>query len=231
MLAIVERYLQALKSARSDSDINRILGEAADGFGFRSAFLLEYTTDMKGVRHVIDTNPKRRAWWPQFFTSDLRPPLSEVNALLQRGPVVEFNAGTVGHTDRLRAVSETYDITSVHAVPISHQGQIVGIAGFCGARDLDQQESMALQLIAYTMFAEIRASTHIQTESHSVALTPREREVMQLSAEGMTSSEIAERLGMSPRTANQHADNVADKLGTRNRAHTVAEIVRRGLLN
>jgi DNA-binding CsgD family transcriptional regulator len=35
---------------------------------------------------------------------------------------------------------------------------------------------------------------------------------------------------MSTRTANQHVDNVAAKLGTRNRAHTVAEIVRRGLL-
>jgi DNA-binding CsgD family transcriptional regulator len=35
---------------------------------------------------------------------------------------------------------------------------------------------------------------------------------------------------MSARTVNQHVDNVADKLGTRNRAHTVAEIVRRGLL-
>jgi DNA-binding CsgD family transcriptional regulator len=35
---------------------------------------------------------------------------------------------------------------------------------------------------------------------------------------------------MSARTANQHVDNVADKLGTRNRAHTVAEILRRGLI-
>ena len=47
---------------------------------------------------------------------------------------------------------------------------------------------------------------------------------------GVTSVEIAAQLGMSARTVNQHVDNVADKLGTRNRAHTVAEIVRRGLL-
>ena len=43
-------------------------------------------------------------------------------------------------------------------------------------------------------------------------------------------AQIAGELGMSPRTVNQHVDNVADKLGTRNRAHTVAEIVKRGLL-
>src|SRR3569833_334961 len=57
-----------------------------------------------------------------------------------------------------------------------------------------------------------------------------ERLVMRLSAAGLTSGEIAEQLGMAARTVNQHVDNVADKLGTRNRAHTVAEIVRRGLL-
>ena len=44
-------------------------------------------------------------------------------------------------------------------------------------------------------------------------------------------SEIAERLGMSARTVNQHVDNVADKLGTKNRTHTIAEVIRHGLLH
>ena len=43
--------------------------------------------------------------------------------------------------------------------------------------------------------------------------------------------EIAERLGMSARTVNQHVDNVADKLGTKNRTHTIAEVIRHGLLH
>lgn len=53
---------------------------------------------------------------------------------------------------------------------------------------------------------------------------------MELSAEGMTSELVAMRLDMSPRTVNQHIDNVAGKLKTRNRVHTVAEAIRRGLL-
>ena len=47
----------------------------------------------------------------------------------------------------------------------------------------------------------------------------------------MTSVEIADKLGMSARTVNQHVDNVADKLGTRNRTHTIAELVRNDMLN
>lgn len=43
-------------------------------------------------------------------------------------------------------------------------------------------------------------------------LTPREKEVIALSADGLTSVEIAERLGMSARTVNQHVDNVARRV-------------------
>ena len=46
----------------------------------------------------------------------------------------------------------------------------------------------------------------------------------------MTSQEMADRLGLSSRTVNQHLDNVADKLGTKNRVHTVAEAIRRDIL-
>jgi len=42
---------------------------------------------------------------------------------------------------------------------------------------------------------------------------------------------FAQKLGMSARTVNQHVDNVADKLGTRNRTHTIAELVRNDMLN
>ena len=87
----------------------------------------------------------------------------------------------------------------------------------------------ALQLVVYTIFAEIR--TRRLSPAAGVTLTPREQQVIRLSAEGLTSAEIASELGMSARTANQHIDNVADKLGTRNRAHTVAEVIRNNLLH
>ncbi len=105
----------------------------------------------------------------------------------------------------------------------------MGVGGFCGTAELDKQREAALQLIVYSAFTHVRTSRSSASES-DVRLTPRERDVMRLSATGLTSAEIAEELGMSARTVNQHVDNVADKLGTRNRAHTVAEIVRRGLL-
>ena len=48
-------------------------------------------------------------------------------------------------------------------------------------------------------------------------LTPREREVLHLVAEGLTSSEIAARLFISPRTAEYHLRKVFSKLGISSR--------------
>lgn len=42
--------------------------------------------------------------------------------------------------------------------------------------------------------------------------TPRQRQVIQLIAEGCSNVEIAERLGISPRTAKAHADILRTKL-------------------
>ena len=54
------------------------------------------------------------------------------------------------------------------------------------------------------------------------ALTPREREVAALVADGMTNREIAERLVISERTAEYHVEQIRNKLGVRSRAQVAA---------
>jgi DNA-binding CsgD family transcriptional regulator len=230
MLAAVESSLQALSSARSDKDIARVLADAATRFGFRSAYLIEYAGKLSAMQRVLDTDPARRDWWESYFASDLRPRPREVAASVEGREIQRYDASRFGPgSDRLRATCEAHDVVDVTVLPIAHESELVGVAGFCGAPKLDRESEMALQMIAYSAFAHLREARE-RTPDIGVQLTPRERQVMQLSAEGFTSAEIGTQLGMSTRTANQHVDNVAAKLGTRNRAHTVAEIVRRGLL-
>jgi two-component system, NarL family, response regulator NreC len=62
------------------------------------------------------------------------------------------------------------------------------------------------------------------------ALTDREREVLQLVAEGLTSRAIAERLGLSPRTVESHRANVMAKLRTPSTAGLVRFVAERRLL-
>lgn len=61
------------------------------------------------------------------------------------------------------------------------------------------------------------------------ALTPREREVLRLLAEGAGSKEIAYELGLSPKTVDAHRHNIMGKLGVDNLAALVKYALREGL--
>lgn len=61
-------------------------------------------------------------------------------------------------------------------------------------------------------------------------LTSREREVLQLAAEGHTSAEIAARLFISSRTVETHRSAVMRKLGLRRQTDLVRYALRRGIL-
>jgi DNA-binding CsgD family transcriptional regulator len=58
--------------------------------------------------------------------------------------------------------------------------------------------------------------------SGRLPLTEREREIMTLVASGLQSSDIADRLFLSPETVKSHVHNALGKLGAHTRAHAVA---------
>jgi DNA-binding NarL/FixJ family response regulator len=61
-------------------------------------------------------------------------------------------------------------------------------------------------------------------------LTAREREVLHLAAQGMTSAETANRLCISPRTVEVHRARVMQKLGLHNRTELIHFAIRRGII-
>jgi DNA-binding NarL/FixJ family response regulator len=58
-------------------------------------------------------------------------------------------------------------------------------------------------------------------------LTPRERQIVQLLAEGRTNKEVAAALGISIKTVEAHRANIMRKLGT----HSIGEVVRYAIRN
>src|ERR1044072_5457706 len=62
-------------------------------------------------------------------------------------------------------------------------------------------------------------------------LTTREREVLHLSAEGLTNNELANRLGISVRTAETHRANVMLKLDVHAQADLTRYALRRGIIS
>lgn len=61
-------------------------------------------------------------------------------------------------------------------------------------------------------------------------LTIREREILQLSVQGYTNTEIASKLYISPRTAETHRTNLMRKLSLHNHAQLIQFAVQRGII-
>jgi DNA-binding NarL/FixJ family response regulator len=67
----------------------------------------------------------------------------------------------------------------------------------------------------------LNSRTMEPTPSNALGLTSREREVIQLVAEGKSTKEVAVTLGLSVKTADTHRSNLMRKLGV----HSVSELV------
>jgi DNA-binding CsgD family transcriptional regulator len=92
-------------------------------------------------------------------------------------------------------------------------------------RDFSDRDRLVLQtlaphLIDLRLRAELRSARPRQP--FDVRLTRRERDVLELVAEGMTNREVAQALHIAVGTVGKHLDNIYDKLNASNRAAAVS---------
>lgn len=86
---------------------------------------------------------------------------------------------------------------------------------------------MARQALAEARDAQASLAPQPHTEQ---PLSPRETQVLQLAAEGLTNKEIAYRLGISERTIQFHMNSIFNKTASQSRTEAVALALRNGWL-
>lgn len=106
-------------------------------------------------------------------------------------------------------------------------------------RDLDADKLLAaaqaaghgLAVIDPSLAPHLLPATSPAAEALSIAeLTPRESEVLQLLAEGLTNKAIAQRLGVSDHTVKFHVNAILSKLSAQSRTEAVVRATRLGLI-
>jgi D-alanyl-D-alanine carboxypeptidase/D-alanyl-D-alanine-endopeptidase (penicillin-binding protein 4) len=94
-------------------------------------------------------------------------------------------------------------------------------AGALGAYSLHNKDGSLSALVRM-----IRAA--IEDVAPTQGLTRRQRQVLELIAEGMDNAEIAEKLGITQRTARAHVSAVLERLGADNRTQAAVMALRKG---
>jgi len=68
-------------------------------------------------------------------------------------------------------------------------------------------------------------------EGGATPLSKREREILQKVADGATTRQVANELGISPHTVKTHLERIFEKLGANDRAQAVAMAIRQGIVH
>lgn len=69
------------------------------------------------------------------------------------------------------------------------------------------------------------------SEGGATPLSKREREILQKVADGSTTRQVANELGISPHTVKTHLERIFEKLGANDRAQAVAMAIRQGIVH
>lgn len=202
-----------------------LLGYLAEHLGYRGAFLMAFPSDRSATTRLWDSDSVRSVWWHTHFDGGAS---SSMRSIVESLPVPGVQFVELQPEDVNYPFGASYDFVSFTVVPVTFDSQLRGVVCFTGERMEHRDFAVSLQIVCYSLL--VQAHNLTAGSGRRVALTPRERQVMELSAAGLTSEMVASELGMSPRTVNQHVDNVSSKLNARNRVHAVAEAMRRGLL-
>jgi DNA-binding NarL/FixJ family response regulator len=96
-------------------------------------------------------------------------------------------------------------------------------------RSVVRGESMLDSKVTKSVLEKLVASREAKAAADD-DLTPREREVLTLIAEGATNKEIAAKLVVSENTARNHVSHILAKLGFSRRSEAAAYAVRKGLV-
>ena len=97
------------------------------------------------------------------------------------------------------------------------------LGGVAGLRLVTSGEAATIALVSRQAQAPV--------EPADIDLTPRERDVLVLMAEGASNKAIARQLGISVHTAKFHVGSLLDKLDATGRTDAVAHAARIGVIN
>ena len=208
---------------------------------FRILIADDHEVVRRGVRALLESHP---GWEVCGEAKDGRDAVESAKALRPDLVLVDVGMPNLNGLDATRQILSQLPNTRVLVLTMHESEQIIREVLEVGARGFLLKSDTARDLIAAVEALQRRTTFFTSSVAEIVLngylhrgpdlekplkerLTPREREVVQLLAEGKTSKEVAVVLNLSVKTAETHRTNVMRKLNL----HSVADLVRYAVRN
>jgi DNA-binding NarL/FixJ family response regulator len=198
----------------------------------------------KGLRSILEEQP---GWEVTGEASDGREAVDKVRSLRPDVSVVDVGMpglnGLEATRQMLRNDPETkvLILTMHESDPLIREVLDAGARGYLLKSDASRDLVSAIDAIRRNKtyftarvaqmvldgYLDKKPRTPAEAEVPTSRLTPRQREIVQLLAEGKSSKEVAVALGLSVKTAETHRANIMRRLN----CHSVSELVRYAIRN
>jgi two-component system nitrate/nitrite response regulator NarL len=175
--------------------------------------------------------------------SDGRTALDEIRELTPAVAVIDLAMPELSGFEVLNAIQRDKLETKVVVLSASTESENVFKAVAEGAvayvpKEADREEvcdaiaaaSRGNVILSSEIQAGLASEIRLRGKEERTPLTPRESDVLKLTAEGLSAPEIGFKLHISAATVKTHMQSVYEKLGVSDRAAAVAEGMRQGLL-
>jgi two-component system nitrate/nitrite response regulator NarL len=175
--------------------------------------------------------------------ADGRTALDEIRKLAPSVAVIDLAMPELSGFEVLNAIQRDKLETKVVVLSASTESENVFKAVAEGAvayvpKEADREEvcdaiaaaSRGNVVLSSEIQAGLASEIRLRGKEERTPLTPRESDVLTLTAEGLSAPEIGFKLHISAATVKTHMQNVYEKLGVSDRAAAVAEGMRQGLL-
>lgn len=116
------------------------------------------------------------------------------------------------------------------AFPVHLGGRKTGVAiFFAPSIAISREMLMDIHRKSFTLLKTL-LKIELSSKVDVISINNRETECLQFAGNGMTSDDIAERLGLSVHTVNAHLSSATSKLDSVNRIQAIAKAIRLGLI-
>ena len=196
-----------------------------------------------GVRELLGT---RDGWEVCGEARDGREAIAKTEALKPDIVILDINMPEINGLEAARIIRKKFTTTETLIISFDYSDYLIrevvdaGARGFVVKGDSERDLIAAVEALANhkSYFASravdfILGRVRVDNSGGSLQglvknrITPREREIVQLLAEGKSSKEVAESLSISVKTADTHRANIMRKLDL----HSVTELVRYAVRN
>jgi DNA-binding NarL/FixJ family response regulator len=189
--------------------------------------------------HPVVRNGVRGVVAPEFDVEELHDGRGATELLTSVGSfevaVVEMRAATNGRPSGITTIREllgTQPALGVVAFGRSPERQAVREALDAGALAYVSKAS-PIEVLGGAIRAAAEQESFIDPvvgQAAATTLTPRQRQVLQYFADGLSTEQVAQRLGLSDETIRTHAKASLSRMGARDRTHAVAKALRANLI-